>query len=138
VSCNSISAPFVTCSPVPAGNGCPACGSNLHFVIPVVCNGIVIDLQNTQCPGAIGGHLGFPNFIISVRSGGVTPLPHSGGIATLFGQGTYFSAGAGFALQGIDDDVTGNDTIHLTIVGFRGVTRYTWTCKGTPCLEILP
>ena len=138
VACNSISGPNVTCSPVPAGNGCPACGSNLHFVIPVVCNGIVLDLQNTQCPGAIGGHLGFPNFIISVKSGGVTPLPHSGGMATLFGQGTYFSAGAGFALQAIDDDVTGIDTINMIIVGFRGVTRYTWTCKGTPCLEVFP
>jgi len=138
VSCNSISAPFVTCSPVPAGNGCPACGSNLHFVIPVICNGIALDLQNTQCAGAIGGHLGFPNFIISVRSGGITPLPHGGGIATLFGQGTYFSSSASFALQGIDDDVTGNDTIKLSIVGFRGVTHYTWTCSGTPCLEIFP
>jgi hypothetical protein len=138
VACNGISGPYVTCSPIPAGNGCPACGSNLHFVIPVICNGIVIDLQNTQCPGVIGGHLGFPNFVMSVRTGGITPLPRLGGMVNLFGQGQYFSSAAGFAFQGIDDDVTGNDTIHLTISGYRGVVRYTWTCSATPCLEIMP
>ncbi len=138
VSCSGISAPYVTCSPIPAGNACPACGSSLNFFIPVSCGGAPLDLQNIPCMGAVTGHLGLPNFTMSVKAGGISPGPHLGATVTLYGQGTYFSAGASFFLVAADNDVTGVDTIQLKITGFKGVTNYTWTCYGVPsCLEIL-
>lgn len=140
-TCNSSTHASVSCIsslPVPCGS----CGASYNFLLPVSCSSAqfdTVDFLNRTCSGSFVGHVGLPGFTMAVKSGGIQTLAPNVNQLQAGGTGLWNNAGASFSLLATDDDVTGTDTVKLTIHGINGTFTTTWTCTAMPsCLEVTP